>query len=69
MEDIRTEAKSAADELRTLQRESGEDAGFAAKAYLSTLDRFLKDTAPAASATNPGIFPPASKPPSPAKDE
>ena len=52
VDDIRAEAKSAADQLRTLQRESGEDAGFAANAYLAILDHFLKETAPTAPATN-----------------
>ncbi|MCX6925786.1 MAG: hypothetical protein NT154_21645 [Verrucomicrobia bacterium] len=53
VDDIRAEAKSAADQLRALQRESGEDAGLATGAYLSILDHFLKETAPSAgSATN-----------------
>ncbi len=69
MEDIRAQAKTAADQLRTLQRESGEDAGFAANAYLSILDHFLKETAPPASATNTPSAPPAAKPPPPVKDE
>jgi uncharacterized protein len=66
VDDIRAEAKSAADQLRTLQRESGEDPGFAANAYLSILDHFLKETAPAGAATN---APTSSKPQSPEKDE
>ena len=52
VDDIRAEAKSAADQLRALQRESGEDASFAASAYLAILDRFLKETAPTGAATN-----------------
>lgn len=52
VEDIRAEAKTAADQLRALQRESGEDAGFAASTYLAILDHFLKETAPSGSATN-----------------
>ena len=46
VEDIRAEAKAAADQLRALKRESGEEAGFAADAYLAILDHFLKETAP-----------------------
>jgi len=52
VDDIRAEAKSAADQLRALQRESGEDAGFATDAYLAILDHFLKETAPSGSASN-----------------
>ncbi len=68
VDDIRAEAKSAADQLRTMQRESGEDAGFAANAYLSILDHFLKETAPSGSATNAPASPAASKP-SPAQKD
>jgi uncharacterized protein len=53
VDDIRAEAKSAADQLRALKREGGEEAGLAADAYLAILDHFLKETAPpAGSATN-----------------
>ena len=58
VDDIRAEARAAADQLRALQRESGEDAGFAAGAYLAILDHFLKETTPSTSATNtPGALP------------
>ena len=61
VDDIRAQAKSAADQLRALQRDSGEEAGFAANTYLAILDHFLKETAPpVASATNspaPGAKP------------
>ena len=58
VEDIRAEAKTAADQLRALQRESGEDAGFAASTYLAILDHFLKETAPSSPTTNgPGTSP------------
>jgi hypothetical protein len=67
--DIRAEAKSAADQLRTLQRESGEDGGFAASAYLAVLDHFLKETAPSGAATNAPASPAASKPSPAEKDE
>ena len=53
VDDIRAEAKAAADQLRALKREGGEGAGFATDAYLAILDHFLKETAPSAgSATN-----------------
>jgi hypothetical protein len=53
VEDIRAQAKSATEQLRALQRESGESAGVAANAYMAILDSFLKETAPpGSSATN-----------------
>jgi hypothetical protein len=51
VDDIRAQAKTAADQLRVLQRESGEDGGLASGVYLSILDHFLKETAPPGSAT------------------
>ncbi len=69
VDDIRAEARSAADQLRALQRESGEDAGFAATAYLAILDRFLKESAPAGAATNaPASSPKAKSEPAPDKE-
>ena len=60
VEDIRAEAKSAVDQLRALQREGGEESGFATDAYLAILDHFLKETAPSGSATNaPAVLPKA----------
>jgi hypothetical protein len=59
-DDIRAEAKAAADQLRALQKESGEDTGFATSAYLAILDHFLKETAPSGPTTNaPGTSPKA----------
>lgn len=58
VDDIRAEAKTAADQLRALKRDGGEEIGFATDAYLAILDHFLKETAPSGSATNA----PASKP-------
>ena len=52
VDDIRAQAKSAAEQLRALKREGGEEAGFAADAYLAILDHFLKETAPSGSASN-----------------
>jgi hypothetical protein len=58
VEDIRAEANTAADQLRALQRESGEDAGFATSTYLAILDHFLKETAPSGPTNNgPGTSP------------
>ncbi len=51
--DIRTEAKSAADQLRELKRDLGDDAGGALDGYLFILEHFLQETAPSGvSATN-----------------
>jgi len=68
VDDLRAEAKSAADQLRALKRDGGEDPGFATDTYLAILDHFLKDTTSAASATNAPPPSPASKP-SPAQRE
>ncbi len=48
--DLRAQAKDVANQLRALQRESGEDGGFTADLYLSIIDRFLQDTTPPKSA-------------------
>jgi hypothetical protein len=52
VDDIRAQAQSAADQLRKLRREGGEEAGFATDAYLAILDHFLKETTPTVPATN-----------------
>jgi len=44
--DIRAEAKSAADQIRELKRDLGEDAGWALDGYLAILENFLHQTAP-----------------------
>src|SRR5882672_10864532 len=58
--DIRAQAKSAADQLRSAKKELGDDAGFAVDGYLAILDSFLRETAstPGGAATNA----PASQP-------
>jgi hypothetical protein len=43
--DIRRQAKSAADQLRSAKKELGDDAGFAVDGYLAILDSFLNETA------------------------
>ena len=50
--DIRAQASTAADQLRALKRDGGDDAGFGIDSYLAILDRFLKETAPAGSTNN-----------------
>ena len=66
--DIRAAAKSAAEQLRALMRESGEEAGICGRAYLAILEHFLKETAPAGSPANAPALSPDSKP-KPAQDE
>jgi len=56
--DIRTQAKSAADQLRALKREQGDDPGGTLDGYLSILEKFLKDTTPPAAATGTVTNPP-----------
>jgi hypothetical protein len=45
VDDIRAQAKSAADQLRAAKKELGDDAGFAVDGYLAVLDGFLRETA------------------------
>ena len=54
VDDIRKEAKSAADQLKELKRDLGEDGGWALDGYLTILDNFLRETSPPVSvaATN-----------------
>jgi hypothetical protein len=51
VDDIRRQAKSAADQLRTAKKELGDEAGFAVDGYLAVLDNFLRETASASSGT------------------
>ena len=44
VDDIRKEAKSAADQLKELKRDLGEDGGWALDGYLAILDNFLRET-------------------------
>ncbi len=50
--DISTQAKAAADQLRQLRREGGEEAGFALDAYLAVLDHFVRENPPPPPKTN-----------------
>jgi hypothetical protein len=53
VDDIRAQAKSAADQLRAAKKELGDDSGFAIDGYLAVLDGFLRETAtPSNSVTN-----------------
>jgi len=45
--DSRTEAQSAAAQLKDLKRNLGDEAGWALDGYLAILENFLKETAPA----------------------
>jgi hypothetical protein len=68
--DIRTQAKSAADQLRTAKKELGDDAGFAVDGYLAVLDSFLRETASTGGAsTNAPASQPKPKRSSPSADE
>jgi len=46
VEDIRVQAKSAAEQLRALKKEGGDDTGLY-ESYLAILDKFVRETAPA----------------------
>jgi hypothetical protein len=61
LNDLRSQAKSYADQLRELKRDLGPDAGDSIDAYLGVLDNFLKETA-----AEPTSATPASRPKSPA---
>jgi hypothetical protein len=52
VDDIRRQAKSAADQLRAAKKELGDDAGFAVDGYLAVLDGFLRETASTSTGTS-----------------
>ena len=56
--DIRAEAKSAADQLKELKRDLGEDAGGALDGYLAILENFLRETAPPPGVSAANVSPP-----------
>ena len=69
VEDIRTQAKSAADQLRALKRQGGEETGFAVDTYLAILDHFVKETEPAVpAAKSPATAPQPKAKPAPAEE-
>jgi hypothetical protein len=53
MEDLRSQAKTAAEQLRAARNELGDDAGFAVDGYLAILDHFLKSADSGATTTRP----------------
>jgi len=68
--DIRAEAKSAAEQLRTLKADLGEDAGIAVDGYLAILDHFLNDAkSPGDASTNAPDKTPKTRPAPPAKED
>jgi hypothetical protein len=52
MDDLRAQAQTAADQLRELKRQGGENAGLATDAYLVILDKFLNEMPAPPAATN-----------------
>jgi len=57
VEDVRREARSAADQVRARKKELGPDAGFALDGYLAVLDRFLKESPAAPGGTTNATAP------------
>ncbi len=57
MDDLRAQAKSAADQVRTLKGEMGDQTGIL-DSYLSILDKFVNETAPSTTSTRPVTTPP-----------
>lgn len=53
MNDLRTQAKAAADQLRTLKKDGGSEAGVEVDTYIAILDQFLQETAPTNATANP----------------
>jgi len=67
--DIRAQAQTTADQVRSLRKDLGEDAGSMIDGYLAILDTFLKETAPPQGpGTNAPVPPPRPKVPA-APDE
>ena len=66
--DIRVQAAAAADQLRKLMHDSGDDAG-AFDGYLTILDNFLRETAPAAGSLTNSVTPRRKSQNAPAKEE
>lgn len=62
VDDIRAQAKTAADQLRAAKKEFGDDAGFAFDGYLAVLDGFLRESANTSSVTVTNAPPSAAKP-------
>jgi hypothetical protein len=71
VDDIRAQAKTAADQLRSAKKELGDEAGFAVDGYLAVLDSFLRETATSSTGTATNAPAPQLKPKrsSPLEDE
>jgi hypothetical protein len=64
VDDLRAQAKAAADQLRAARKDLGEDSGWVIDSYLSILDHFLNEAPPpSASSANPNSALPKSVPP------
>jgi hypothetical protein len=50
--DLRAQAQSLSDQVRTLRKDLGEDVGASLDGYLAILDKFLRESAPAPGANN-----------------
>jgi hypothetical protein len=59
LNDLRQQAQSAADQLRSLKKELGPDTSGEVDSYLAILDNFLQETAPMNVATNSNAVPQA----------
>lgn len=57
LNDIRLQAKSAADQLRSARKELGEEGWSLMDGYLTILDRFLKETTPSGTTTTNAALP------------
>lgn len=62
VDDIRTKAKTAADQLRMAKKELGDEAGFAIDGYLAVLDGFLRETAASGGSAVTNAAPSLAKP-------
>jgi hypothetical protein len=70
VDDIRLEARTAADQLRAARKDLGEDAGPLLDSYLAILDHFLRETTPSAGSGQPqNKAPPKTTPPVGGADE
>jgi hypothetical protein len=65
--DIRAEAKSAANQIKELKRDLGDDAGGAFDGYLAILENFLRETAPPNLSVTNAARPPLLPAPAPAR--
>lgn len=62
VDDIRAQAKTAADQLRSAKKDLGDDAGFAIDGYLAVLDGFLRESATTSGTLGTNVPPSSAKP-------